>query len=126
MVQQVSDETTSNKLGDPPEWLSSKAKEAWRDVGKALDGSVYAVDGLALTLMCTAYGAAQDAAEDIAMRGPLVDSRDRGLVKNPSLQILRDAGATFRAFAEQFGLTPGARKKLGIDLSEEFDTGLID
>jgi P27 family predicted phage terminase small subunit len=116
----------SSKLGAPPEWLSKKAKSAWEQIAESLGSSVYAIDGLSLALMCTAYGAAQDAAEDIAMRGPLIESRDRGPVKNPSLQILRDAGSTFRAFAESFGLTPGARKKLGIDLSDEFGSDLID
>jgi P27 family predicted phage terminase small subunit len=119
----VSDES---KLGQPPEWLEPRAKKAWHEISKGLGDSVYAVDGMALGLMCTALAAAQNAAEDIAQRGALVESRDRGPVKNPSLQILRDAGSTFRAFAESFGLTPGARKKLGIDLSDELDSGLID
>jgi P27 family predicted phage terminase small subunit len=114
------------KLGPPPAWLSPKAKVAWEEISGALKDSVYGIDGLALALMCTAYGAAQEAAEDISQRGPLIESRDRGPVKNPSLQILRDAGSTFRSFAEQFGLTPGARKRLGIDLDSEFDTNLID
>jgi P27 family predicted phage terminase small subunit len=122
----MAEETPSNKLGDPPDWLSSRAKKAWHEVARGLGDSIFAVDALALSLMCTALAAAQDAAEDIAQRGALVESRDRGMVKNPSLQILRDAGATFRAFADSFGLTPGARKRLGIDLSEELDEGLID
>jgi len=116
----------SKKLGDPPDWMSDRARDAWTGIAKGLGDSVYAVDGFAMTLMCTAYASAQEAAEDLASRGPLIQSRDRGLVKNPSLQILRDAGSTFRAFADSFGLTPGARRRLGIDLSEEADTGLLD
>jgi P27 family predicted phage terminase small subunit len=114
------------KLGEPPQWLEPRAKDAWREIAKGLGDSVYSVDGMSLSLMCTALAAAQNAAHDIAQRGALVNSRDRGLVKNPSLQILRDAGSTFRAFAESFGLTPGARKKLGIDLSDAEDDDLID
>jgi P27 family predicted phage terminase small subunit len=127
MERQVrSDEANGSKLGEPPVWLSKRAKAAWHEIGAGLGDSVYAVDGLALGLMCTALATAQDAAEDLAVRGALIQSRDRGLVKSPSLQILRDAGSTFRAFAEAFGLTPGARKRLGIDLSDEFGSDLID
>jgi P27 family predicted phage terminase small subunit len=114
------------KIGNPPAWMSKDGKQAWRDIAKGLGDSVYALDGLSMMLMCEAFSAAQGAAKDLASRGPLVQSRDRGLVKNPALQILRDAGATFRAFADAFGLTPGARRRLGIDLSEEADTGLLD
>ena len=114
------------KIGTPHAWMSKDGKQAWRDIVKGLGDSVYALDGLSLTLMCESFSAAQGAAKDLAARGPLVQSRDRGLVKNPSLQVLRDAGATFRAFADAFGLTPGARRRLGIDLSEETDTGLLD
>jgi P27 family predicted phage terminase small subunit len=117
---------TDNKLGNPPSWLEPRAKKAWKQIADGLGDSVYSVDGLGLSLMCTALACAQNAAEDIAQRGALVESRDRGLVKNPSLQVLRDAGSTYRAFAESFGLSPGARKRLGIDLSDEFDGGLID
>ncbi len=117
---------SSKKLGAPPNWLSDRGRDAWRDISAGLGDSVYALDGFAMALMCTSFAAAQEAAEDLSSRGPLIQSRDRGMVKNPSLQILRDAGSTFRAFAEQFGLTPGARRRLGIDLSDELDDGLLD
>jgi P27 family predicted phage terminase small subunit len=114
------------KIGNPPAWMSKDGKAAWKEIVAGLGESVYALDGLSMVLMCEAYSAAQGAAKDLATRGPLIQSRDRGLVKSPSLQILRDAGSTFRAFADAFGLTPGARRRLGIDMSDELDTGLID
>ncbi len=122
----MTDNEPAKRLGSPPDWMSQRGKLAWESIADGLGDRVFAIDGFAFALMCMAYATAEDAAEDLANRGPLIQSRDRGMVKNPSLQVLRDAGSTFRAFAEQFGLTPGARRRLGIDLSDEFDTGLID
>jgi P27 family predicted phage terminase small subunit len=107
--------------------MNARAQAAWQAIAEGLKDTTVEVDALSMNLMCSAYAAAEEAAEDIQTRGHLVQGQ-RGLVKNPSLQILREAGATFRGFADQFGLTPGARKKLGIDLSshEDESAGFID
>jgi P27 family predicted phage terminase small subunit len=42
---------------------------------------------------------------------------ERGLVKNPAFQVVRDNAQLLRAFAQEFGLTPSARS--GIDLHED-------
>ncbi|MGH3834697.1 MAG: P27 family phage terminase small subunit [Pseudonocardiaceae bacterium] len=44
--------------------------------------------------------------------GPIASDLHGNLVRNPALQIQRDAAQTIRAFAQEFGLTPSARSSV--------------
>ncbi len=46
--------------------------------------------------------------------GPLVRSRDGGLITNPAWRIFRDSAHLIRAYAQEFGLTPAARASVSI------------
>lgn len=51
----------------------------------------------------------------------LVTGAQGNLVKNPLLQIQRDAAAVIRAFAREFGLTPSARASVKAEKSSNED-----
>jgi len=70
---------------------------------------------------CTSWATFTVAAADVAARGILVPGRssadtarqdDAGLVKNPSVQIMRDAQTQLRAWAKELGFTPAARGRI--------------
>lgn len=101
---------------EPPEWLSDEARKEWDRVVPALErlGLLTEVDGASLEVYCEAYALFVAAAIDVKQRGPLIPGqRGRGeLVRNPSVQSMRDAAATMRAYATEFGLTPQARARM--------------
>ncbi len=79
-------------------------------------------DLAALANYCMAWAMWSAAAQDVAVRGALVPARSsadtaRGAkVKNPSLQVMRDASVQLRAWAKELGFTPDSRGR--VDLGE--------
>ena len=99
-----------------PDYLSPVAVEEWDRVVPELErlGLLTIVDGGALAAYCESYALFVAAAIDVRERGPLIPGqRGRGeLVRNPSVQSMRDAAATMRSYASEFGLTPQARARM--------------
>lgn len=97
-----------------PSWLPRAAKAEWRRVVPELErmGLLAKVDRAALTAFCQAVALAEDAQRDIDQNGLVVFGAQGGRVKNPAATVVKDAAATIRAFASEFGLTPSARSRL--------------
>ena len=103
----------------PPEWLSQDAKAEYRRIVKAVRHSddLQAIDRAALIGYCEAWAMFKAATADVTARGHLVPGRssaddargDAGMVKNPSVQIMRDAQTQMRAWAKELGFTPQSR-----------------
>lgn len=110
----------SEALGDPPDWMADPGKKMWHEMLLELGDKVVSLDRYALTLACAAYAAAEAALQDLNERGPLVEG-DRGMVKNPSNQVGREQAAAFKSWCAEFGLTPGARKRLLFQLGKKDD-----
>ena len=82
------------------------------------------------------------ASKDVAKRGVMVPARgnsdkakgdDQALVKNPSLQVIRDSQSTLKSWCRELGLTPAGRTGLEIPLRSSptdsirlLSLGLID
>ncbi|MEX2445778.1 MAG: phage terminase small subunit P27 family [Dehalococcoidia bacterium] len=106
--------------------MDAAAKREWRLVTRACatwPTWLQAVDVAALTAYCVSWSTFLAAAKDVAERGPLVPgrssadaARDDGpaLVKNPSVQIARDAQEQLRKWATVLGFTPDARGKVDL------------
>jgi P27 family predicted phage terminase small subunit len=109
-----------------PAWLSAEGKKVWRRTSKQLTemGLLYACDGDSLAAYCEAVVRHQKACEVINSTGILIKGRRDGVVKNPAVQVARDAEATIKAFAQEFGLTPSARTRL--KTTEETSSTLDD
>ena len=114
------------KMPSCPSWLSAEGKKVWRRTSKQLSemGILYACDGDSLAAYCEAVVRHQMACELIGQTGILIKGRRDGVVKNPAVQVARDAEATIKAFAQEFGLTPSARTRL--KTNEETSSTLDD
>lgn len=130
----------------PPAELPRAGKAEWRRMLGLIErhpNLASVVDRPALIAHCQQWAVFLEATADIAKRGVLVPgrssadaARDGGpaLVKNPSVQIARDAQAQIRAWCVQFGFTPLARGRLEIapitlpdvdeDEEDTFDWGI--
>lgn len=101
-----------------PKSMSLNSQRFWRKYHKILSeaGVLTEGDSVGLEAMAYHYDAMVQAYQDLRERGSLIKG-DRGLVKNPSLQILRDSSTALYRWASAFGLTPVSRTK--VDASEE-------
>lgn len=105
----------------PPTWLGREGKAEWRRVVKYLKerdpGRLEETDRAILAAYCNEWDTYVTASGDVKARGSLIPGRssaekargEGGMVKNPSVQIARDALTHLRALAKELGLTPAAR-----------------
>lgn len=106
-----------------PADASEPVLEVWRRVVRELEAMnlAFAADADALRCYCEAVVIHRKASAVLARTGVLVRGsggrdgqagRGTNLVRNPAIQIQRDAAMTIRAFAQEFGLTPSARSSI--------------
>lgn len=105
-----------------PTWLNREAKAEWRRIVPQLDkfGLLATIDRGELTAYCVAWATFVEASRLVDRLGLVVEG-ERGFVKNPALQIMRDQAAIVRAFGSDFGLSPSARTHLTINDDVEDD-----
>lgn len=106
----------------PPErpgWLSPMARHEWDRIAPDLVkmGTAKALDASALAAYCEAVALLRTLAEVVAKSGPLLVQRDGTVRKNPAVGQLRDASASVRLWAREFGFTPAARQPLKIEVA---------
>jgi P27 family predicted phage terminase small subunit len=99
-----------------PEAASKAVQEIWdyTITELAYMGIVHASDRDALLAYCEAVVAHRAASKVIANSAILIRGIHGNMVRNPALQIQRDAAHTIRAFAQEFGLTPSARTRIEV------------
>lgn len=100
----------------PPDDLPDAVKAVWIQTLKALTEMHIAkgADVDSLRCYCEAVVTHQKASAVLAHTEILVQGLNGGLMKNPALQVQRDAAHTVRAFAQEFGLTPSARARIEV------------
>ncbi|MFY0690769.1 MAG: phage terminase small subunit P27 family [Paracoccaceae bacterium] len=109
----------------PPSALKGDALREWKRVTKAL-GPLYMLsqlDRAVLAAYCSAYGrwkSATDALTAAAKHSPycglLIETTNGNLVQNPIVGIQRRAADDMVKFGTEFGLTPSARSRLGLQV----------
>ena len=93
-----------------PRGMTPRAQGIWRRQLKALPpGIITAVDGDALRCYCEAADRYIEAAKLLAASGPLAEGQ-RGTIKSPLHQIVRDNAMLIRLFAKDLGFLPSARE----------------
>lgn len=104
-------------LPEPPETMSPDVRAIWDYTIGELQymKTVAAADRDSLTAYCEAVIAHRKASQILAKSTVLVKGLHGGMVRNPALQVQRDAAHTIRAFAQEFGLTPSARSRIQVD-----------
>lgn len=101
-------------LPDLPDDASDEVRRVWDRTLAELDAMnlAFSSDRDALRCYCEAVVVHRKASALLARSAVLVKGLHGHLVRNPALQIQRDAAATVRAFAQEFGLTPSARSSI--------------
>lgn len=97
-----------------PDDASAEVTVVWRRVviELAAMGIAYSSDADSLRCFCEAVVSHRRASALLAKSPVLVKGLHGGMVRNPALQVQRDAAMTIRAFAQEFGLTPSARSTI--------------
>lgn len=108
-----------------PQHLDALAQAEWKRVYGDLDrnGLITNVDRAALEYYCECYSQwrkAKDALAKIEALDPVLHGfankgQRGGLVLNPLVRVVRDAGAAMVAAAAQFGMTPASRTSISKD-----------
>jgi P27 family predicted phage terminase small subunit len=98
----------------PPDGITEEVREIWEYTVRHL-----AVMGLALPSdrdclrgYCEAVVSHAKACKILAHSSILIKGIHGNMVRNPALQIQRDAARNMLRFAQEFGLTPAARSRI--------------
>ena len=117
---------------EAPEWLPDAAKNEWArviEVCSRYDGWLQQVDRAALSAYCMSWATYEATAKDVAERGVLVPGRSSAdeaagaLVKNPAVQIMRDASISLIRWCKELGFSPDSRGRIDIYRLADFSGG---
>lgn len=99
-----------------PPGVSPAVRAIWNYTVRELAhmGTTFAADRDALLCYCEAVVTHRKASALLAKSDVLIKGVHGKPVRNPALQIQRDAAQTIRAFAQEFGLTPSARARIEV------------
>jgi P27 family predicted phage terminase small subunit len=124
IVQPVSNALT--RTPKAPAWLSQYAAAEWKRVGKDLVARrILTDDNLSLLESYTvAVGMVRDASDTIAREGATL-ATEKGMIRHPAVQTLKEFIGEARRLASELGLTPTSRNKIGT-APEENDDELAD
>ncbi len=89
-------------------------------MAEMVEGLLTPVDRQVMTTACETWARWVAATQQVTKLGVLV-AGDRGLVKNPAVQIARDAEATLARCWAELGLSPAARGRLSMPRPEHDD-----
>jgi P27 family predicted phage terminase small subunit len=113
----------SPKNPNPPTWLAREAKAEWRRLMRGMvPGLLTPLDRQVMSVAAESWARWTRATRLVDKLGIVVEG-DRGLVKNPAIQIARDAEATMRGCWAELGLSPAARSRLEMPESEDPSAG---
>ena len=104
-----------------PRDASPEVKRIWKERLVELEamGLAYPSDIDSWRAFCEAVAVHEAACRELAGADLLVMGQHGYLVKNPALQVQRDAALTLLRFATHFGLTPSARTTVMTDKKDD-------
>ncbi len=100
----------------PPD-LSDDAKKEWQYVVPKLDemGLLHKLDRRNLVIYCELVATFNEATNWVKDKGVIVAGRNKGeAVKNPAIQVQRDAARLISTYSRMFGLDPADRASLEV------------
>lgn len=113
------------KEPDPPYWLDGKGLEVWHDLVKRLLTLkvISEVDGIALARYCRTYVEWLYCEEFLRNHGSTTDVLDKDgnvlkVIENPQAKQFRALGDQLTRLEDRFGMTPSARARLAITLTD--------
>lgn len=109
----IEEQHSTPSLPSCPGWVSEAGQAEWSQVILDLGGLVTEIDRNTLAVYCQTLADYKENIQILLGEGWLVESRyDRGPVKNPRSQIIRELRESLLAYAKELGLTPNARSKV--------------
>jgi len=120
------------EFAEPPEHLTEMAREFWADIIVQLVqvGMIDRVDRPTIEMICTTWDEYMKADRVVRDQGFFAAGPSGTIREHPALKMRRLARAEFFKYAEQYGLTPMARTRLGLaelharTLEQELDSKL--
>lgn len=102
--------------------MPEEALAEWQRVVRLLRdrGDLSELDQAGLADYCLCRVRLEECERQIAEQGVLIQGQ-RGLVKNPALQIARQYRAAMQKWADLFGLTPASRSRISVPKAEADD-----
>lgn len=107
-------------IPDKPAYLNECESGYWDFYARQLDlrGDLDKADGPALADMCVCCARLEEA-EGIIREGGLMVKGERGMVKNPAIQLSRNYRQQAQKYFELFGVCPAPRGRMNIPESDE-------
>lgn len=98
-----------------PSWLDPEAKREWIRVVPDLERLqlLTGIDRASLVVYCQAVAEFEQASAVLRKNGRTFETPNGFLQARPEVAMLHRSALLIRMFAEQFGLTPSARVRLG-------------
>lgn len=105
----------------PPAILGKAGRQLWKDLAPLLvEHDLLTTGDLALfTQLCIAYELMVEARLKINEEGLFRRDEEGVQRKHPGVQVWRDALMAYTKLANEFGLSPAAREKLGVTPQED-------
>lgn len=99
---------------EPPTWLPARAAEVWYEVAPELIalGRLTAVDVPSFCCYCVCVADVQEATKRLAVEGTTIATERGGLKSHPLVALRAQAMTLAKAFGQEFGLLPDARRRL--------------
>ena len=105
-------------LGEPPEYMSDTAKEAWRyAVGNAPAGLLMSLDASVLERWANCAGLYREALGKInraGVAGMIIKTPSGILRRSPLMDVIRDLASEMKGYESEMGFTPASRSRVQI------------
>jgi P27 family predicted phage terminase small subunit len=111
----------TDELIEPPSHLDEYAIEEWERVAPGLEakGILCFFDIQVLGAYCCSYSLWRKATEQIKETDLIDETSNGNAIQNCLIGIANKAAADMIKYAAEFGLTPSARARLGMDFSKK-------
>jgi P27 family predicted phage terminase small subunit len=116
-------------MPEPPKHLDKYALEEWERIAEGLNsmGILSSIDQAALAAYCGAYGRWRAAEEELeklrnekgSLNALILKTVSGNYIQQPLIGIANKAAGDMVRFAAEFGMTPAARARLGLDASRQ-------
>lgn len=109
---------------EPPEWLSTEAREEWERVAPGLQrlDLLKPEDRAILVAYCETWDTYMTAVLKVRADGMTIVNPETGLERqSPVVKIMQEAGRDLLRYAREFGLTPAAERAISSAASSDED-----
>ena len=122
------DKPEEPKNHKPPSWLKGDGRRLFKAVSPTLErqGVLTEMDLYSFAELCSLYGKIRLLEKQLADQGEVIPDEKGSLKKNPASTLAKQYRDQFIKLADQFGLTPESRGRLGISLKEPEEMGAIE